>query len=72
MRRCRFPAIAEHEGEHSRVLGDLDRLRRGMEEGRLSFARAYVMQGLPEWFTNHLATMDAALAACLKHSTPKA
>jgi hemerythrin-like metal-binding protein len=68
MRACRFPAIAEHESEHRRVLGELDRIRRGLDEGRTIFARAYVAQGLPEWFATHLATMDAALAACLRHS----
>ena len=66
MRNCRFPATGEHESEHRRVLGELAHMRRGIEEGRLSFARAYVKQGLPDWFANHLATMDAALAACLK------
>lgn len=66
MRACRFPAIAEHEGEHQRVLGELARLQRGLDEGRLAFARTYVRDGLPDWFANHLATMDAALAACLK------
>ena len=72
MRACRFPAIAEHEGEHQRVLGELARIRRGLDEGRTIFARAYVTQGLPEWFANHLATMDAALAACLRRSAPAA
>lgn len=66
MRVCRFPAIAEHEGEHQRVLGELTRLQRGLEEGHLAFARAYVREGLPDWFAQHLATMDSALAACLK------
>lgn len=66
MRACRFPAIGEHEGEHQRVLGELTRLQLGIEEGRAAFARTYVREGLPEWFANHLATMDAALAACLR------
>lgn len=66
MRTCRFPAIAEHEGEHQRVLGELTRLQRGIDEGRAAFARAYVREGLPDWFAQHLATMDSALAACLK------
>ena len=35
--------------------------------GRLAPARAYV-QALPGWFATHLATMDAALAGCLKRS----
>jgi len=65
MRSSRFPAIAEHESEHQRVLGDLTRLRTGIDEGRVAFARAYVREGLPEWFNLHLATMDTALAACL-------
>lgn len=68
MRRCRFPATAEHEGEHRRVLGELAHIKRGIDEGRFAFARAYVKTGLPEWFGVHLATMDAALAACLKRS----
>lgn len=66
MRICGFPAIAEHEGEHRRVLGDLDRLLRGIDEGRGAFARHYLRDGLFAWFEQHAATMDAALAACLK------
>jgi len=66
MRECRFPAVAEHEGEHRRVLGELARLRAGLDKGRLAFARAYVREGLGPWFEQHLATMDAALAGCLK------
>ena len=66
MRECRFPAVGEHEGEHRRVLGELARLRDGIDKGRLAFARAYVREGLGPWFEQHLATMDAALAGCLK------
>lgn len=66
MRACRFGATAEHEGEHKRVLGELTRLRQGIDKGRLAFARAYVAEGLGPWFEQHLATMDAALAGCLK------
>lgn len=66
MRAAGFPAIAEHESEHQRVLGDLDRLLRGIDEGRSALARHYVREGLPAWFELHAATMDAALAACLR------
>lgn len=65
MRLCKFPAIAEHEGEHARVLGDLMQFNRNVRRGRLPLARAYVCSGLPEWFELHLATMDRALAAHL-------
>ena len=65
MRSCRFPAIGEHESEHLRVLGELTHLGQRVAGGRLTMARAYA-EGMPQWFANHLATMDAALAACLK------
>lgn len=65
MKQCRFPAIGEHNSEHLRVLGELAHFGRGVAAGRLSTARNYV-QNLPTWFSTHLATMDAALAGCLK------
>ena len=68
MRACAFPVIPEHEGEHARVLADLEHLRRGVDAGRIQFARHYVQEGLLEWFSNHVATMDAALAVCLRYS----
>ena len=66
MRACRFPAVAEHENEHRRVLGELAYMRRAVAEGRTKLARIYATQGLPDWFIHHLVTMDAALAACLR------
>jgi len=65
MRESRFPAIAEHESEHRRVLAELDYFRRAIERGRLSLARHYV-NGVADWFASHLATMDSALAACCR------
>ena len=65
MKACRFPAIGEHNSEHLRVLGELAHFARGVAAGRLGMARNYA-KGLPEWFAAHLATMDSALAACLK------
>jgi len=68
MLACGFAAIAEHEGEHRRVIREMERFLDGIFEGRASLARTYVRRGLSEWFANHLATMDAALAACLKRA----
>ena len=65
MKACRFPAIGEHNGEHLRVLGELAQMARSVAAGRLGMAREYA-RNLPAWFATHLATMDAALAACLK------
>ncbi len=66
MRISRFPALGEHEGEHHRVYGDLVQMNRAVQRGRTLLARAYVKNGLEEWFNLHLATMDSALAAHLK------
>lgn len=65
MRKHRFAAIGEHESEHLRVLGELAHFSRGIKLGRLTAARVYV-RALPDWFANHLRTMDAALAARIK------
>lgn len=65
MKANRFPAIGEHHNEHLRVLGELAHFSRAMARGRIALARQYVA-GLPEWFEAHLATMDSALAACIK------
>jgi hemerythrin len=65
MRECRFAATGEHEREHLRILADLAHLKVRVAAGRLSMARAYV-EGLPYWFSGHLATMDSALAASLR------
>ena len=66
MRISRFPALGEHEGEHHRIYGDLVQMQRAVQRGRLALPRAFVKQGLEEWFALHLASMDAALAAHLK------
>lgn len=68
MRACHFPATGEHEGEHQKLLNELNYLMARIALGRLAMARAYV-EGLPIWFANHLATMDAALAACIRRMT---
>ena len=66
MRISRFPALNEHEGEHHRIYGDLVQMNRAVQRGRLLLPRAFVKQGLEAWFSVHLGTMDAALAAHLQ------
>ncbi len=66
MRASRYPGIAEHEGEHHRVLGELVQLNLSIKRGRIALARAYVKDGLAPWFHLHTATMDAALTAHLE------
>lgn len=66
MQESGFAALNEHVDEHRRVLGDLDRLARQVARGRLQMARAYIREGLPDWFRLHATTIDSALAAHLK------
>lgn len=66
MRESKYRGLPEHEGEHHRVLGELQQLNRSLKRGRLPLVRAYVREGLPEWFDTHLAMMDGALVMHLK------
>jgi hemerythrin-like metal-binding protein len=66
MREAKYQGLGVHEGEHHRVLGELQQLNRSLKRGRLPLVRAYVREGLPEWFDTHLAMMDGALVAFLK------
>ena len=66
MRDAKYQGLGVHEGEHHRVLGELQQLNRSLKRGRLPLVRAYVKEGLPEWFDTHLAMMDGALVMFLK------
>jgi hemerythrin-like metal-binding protein len=66
MRVSKYKGLPEHESEHHRVLGELQQLNRTLKRGHLPLVRAYVKEGLPEWFDTHLAMMDAALVMHLK------
>lgn len=66
MEKSGFPALAEHKGEHQRVLGQLQQFASRVANGRINFAKAYVDEQLPGWFKLHLVTMDSALIAYLK------
>ena len=70
MRESKYPGMGVHEGEHHRVLGELQQLNRSLKRGRLPLVRGYVREGLPEWFDTHLTMMDAALVAFLKKQNP--
>ena len=52
--------------EHLRVLGDLNRLQKKVNEGNIVMAKAFVTQQLTAWFDLHAKTMDSALAAHIK------
>ncbi len=72
MQQTHFPASQEHQGEHLRILGDLQRMTRTLQNGSLLMARAYVREMLPGWFNLHAITMDSALAAHIKSCATQA
>lgn len=66
MAQSAFPAEAEHNGEHQRVLGEFKQFQSRVDKGLIAFGRAFVNDRLPAWFQLHVSTMDSALAAHLK------
>lgn len=62
MRESAFPALACHERKHDRVLDVLAEVERRYEKGDEEVVRRLAAE-LPNWFSIHAATMDAALAA---------
>jgi hemerythrin-like metal-binding protein len=72
MRASKYRGLPEHEGEHHRVLGELQQLNRTLKRGHLPLVRAYVREGLMEWFDTHVAMMDAALVMHLKKQAMQA
>jgi hemerythrin-like metal-binding protein len=69
MAACALGSRAEHEAEHRRVLAELSQMRERAGNGRLLLVRAYLADGVPDWFRTHLATMDADLAGKFKRAT---
>jgi hemerythrin-like metal-binding protein len=72
MRESKYRGLPEHEGEHHRVLGELQQLNRSLKRGHMPLVRVYVSEGLMEWFDTHVAMMDAALVMHLKRQQERA
>lgn len=68
MQASAYPALGEHRGHHRGLLGELERFARRAAAGRGAMARAWLQDGLPQWFALHARTMDSALAAHLRQS----
>lgn len=68
MKASHFPAYAEHNDEHARILGELNQFKKRVDKGLIAFGRNYIKERMPDWFALHAATMDSALAMHLKNS----
>lgn len=65
MEEVRFPPIQIHMGEHHRVLEQMRVIFSKVENGSIATGRTFVLS-IPQWFREHAATMDSALAGCVK------
>ena len=66
MEESKYPAIGEHSGEHTRVLGEFEQFRKRVQRGLIPFGRAFIQDRLVPWFELHITTMDSALAVHLR------
>lgn len=62
MDRIGFFAIEVHKGEHDRVIAEMNAFQDKLDAGNLADVRTYVTETLPDWFVNHLNSMDTATA----------
>lgn len=62
MERIGFFAIDMHKSEHDRVLAEMQDFQDKLDAGDLASVRTYVEETVPDWFLNHLDTMDTATA----------
>ncbi len=68
MEASRFPGIGKHWSEHQRVLTEMVEYGQRIAAGSLGPVRAYLRQGLPDWFEEHVFNMDRILAIHLRHT----
>ena len=71
MEDINFPSIREHRALHADALSVLHKAQARAMAGDLRLARRAV-ELLPDWFADHVLTMDVPLAAALRSAaTPK-
>jgi hemerythrin len=62
-----FPAYPVHRGEHERVLNLLQELQQDWLQQHSPYPMAeFLCNDWPDWFDNHVKTMDQVTAAFLK------
>lgn len=62
MQRIGFFAIAMHKGEHDRVLAEMQDFKEKLDAGDIAAVRHYVHETVPNWFVEHLNSMDTITA----------
>lgn len=67
MKSSGFPPLHCHESEHVRVWEVAQEVRERVIAGDLEMGRV-LAEEIPDWFRDHAATMDAALAQWLRQT----
>lgn len=57
-----FPAYSFHQAEHVRILGELGEAERRFQESGQGGPLADFLATFPNWFEEHIASMDAVTA----------
>lgn len=67
MQTYNFPAFHCHHTEHENALQTLDSVIKAWQENQdLTALSAYVTQTWPDWYINHISTMDTVTSAYIK------
>lgn len=67
METLEFPGLKNHREQHARILSILHQAALQVMEGDVLFGQK-IIRLLPEWFIQHMATLDIALAEALRDS----
>jgi hemerythrin len=63
MKEVSFPAFMMHQGEHLRVLGEMEQvIQQWQAQHDLALLREYFLGSLQEWLMVHISTMDTITA----------
>jgi len=62
MERIGFFATPMHKGEHDRVLAEMQDYKDKLTDGDIAAVRHYVQETVPNWFLEHLNSMDTITA----------
>ena len=62
MERIGFFATPMHKGEHERVLAEMQDFKEKLVNGDIAAVRLYVRETVPNWFLDHLNSMDTITA----------
>lgn len=63
----KFPPYPMHKGEHDRALATMDEVFRSFEaSGDIAIMKEYLSQSVPQWFVQHIQSMDTVTAMFFK------